>query len=74
LGPYGVCQVLGSSWTAQLDALNQASIPNAALPAKRHFIITFHEQATARYRSRSRAVTDMGGTVTEPLIWGGLQI
>lgn len=44
LGLYGIYEALDSSWVARLDAQNRISFPNSALPPKRHFIITFHDE------------------------------
>lgn len=43
LRPYGVFEVVESSWVNDVSARNAVSFPSAELPVVRHFVITFHD-------------------------------
>lgn len=43
LGPYGVFEVINSSWVKRLTEQNRVAFPNTPDSTRRHFIITFHD-------------------------------
>ena len=43
LRPYGVFEVIDSSWLERLSRQNKAAFPSSSLNGLRHFVITFHD-------------------------------
>ena len=64
---YGVFEIIGSSWAAELAARNRISFPNSSSDFGRHFIFTFHD-STFECLARGLTTSFHPNTANEPFI------
>ena len=57
---YTISEVINSSWIAQLSQQNRVAFPDHTRPAKRHFIVTFHDSTFECIADKLEARIDDG--------------
>jgi hypothetical protein len=68
LEPYGVFEVLGSSWIQSMTKMNRVEFPETPDSSQRHFIFTFHD-STFECIARSIRLAASGPTREEARAW-----